>query len=221
MFIDITIAVILIICIFLGDRRGFMRSLLGTFGWLISFCTAYFLRDPVGAYITERTSMHDDITVKITEFIKARLESAAAGDTAADGGTVSDTVASIVRKSADSAIQATAEKAAGPVADAVFALLVLVLTVVVIRIVIYVAEHFVLLFVDESKSLSSLDSVLGMVFSLIKGILLCLTLLTIVFIAAVLGNIEPLLDQISSSLVCTLLADTSIIPDVFTNFNVE
>ena len=188
MIIDVSIALILIICIFIGDKKGFFRSFMSTFGWIVSFAGSYFLRDYATTIVNERTTMYNDIFIKATEFIKARMEHA---------------------------VQAAAEKAAAPVTDAIFALLIMVIVVVVIRLCTYLVERIIGFFIDESKTLSSLDSVMGMLFSLIKGCLLSFFLLVIVYMAGIMGDIPQVLDQISSSMVCVFLIDSGIIPNVF------
>lgn len=215
MIIDVSIALILIVSIFIGDKKGFFRSFMSTFGWLVSFGGSYFLRDYATTYINERTTMYNDILVKVTEFIKARLEQAATGEDIAGYGSISGSVASLIKNSANTAVQAAAEKAAEPVADAIFALLVMIIVVVVIRLATYLVERIISFFIDESKTLSSLDSVMGMLFSLIKGCLFSFFLLAIVFMAGVIGDIPQVLDQISSSMVCVFLINHDIIPNIF------
>ena len=215
MIIDVSIALILIICIFIGDRKGFFRSFMSTFGWIVSFAGSYFLRDYAITIVNERTTMYNEIFIKVTEFIKARMEHAATGDDIAGYGSISGSVASIIKNSANSAVQAAAEKAAAPITDAIFALLIMVIVVVVIRLCTYLIERIIGFFIDESKTLSSLDSVMGMLFSLIKGCLLSFFLLVIVYMAGIMGDIPQVLDQISSSMVCVFLIDSGIIPNVF------
>lgn len=218
MIIDVSIALILIVCIFIGDKKGFFRSFMSTFGWIVSFAGSYFLRDYATTIVNERTTMYNDIFIKVTEFIKARMEHAATGEDIEDiagYGSISGSVASIIKNSANTAVQAAAEKAAAPVTDAIFALLIMVIVVVVIRLCTYLVERIIGFFIDESKTLSSLDSVMGMLFSLIKGCLLSFFLLVIVYVAGVIGDIPQVLDQISSSMVCVFLINSGIIPNVF------
>ena len=218
MIIDVSIALILIVCIFIGDKKGFFRSFMSTFGWIVSFAGSYFLRDYATTIVNERTTMYNDIFIKVTEFIKARMEHAATCEDIEDiagYGSISGSVASIIKNSANTAVQAAAEKAAAPVTDAIFALLIMVIVVVVIRLCTYLVERIIGFFIDESKTLSSLDSVMGMLFSLIKGCLLSFFLLVIVYVAGVIGDIPQVLDQISSSMVCVFLINSGIIPNVF------
>ncbi len=215
MIIDVSIALILIICIFIGDKKGFFRSFMSTFGWIVSFAGSYFLRDYATTYINERTTMYNDILVKVTEYIKARLEHAATGDDIAGYGGISGSVASVIKNSANTAVQAAAEKAAEPIADAIFALLTMIIVIVLIRLCTYLVERIISFFIDESKTLSSLDSVMGMLFSLIKGCFISFFLLAIVYMVGVIGDIQQILDQVSSSMVCVFLINSDIIPNVF------
>lgn len=215
MIIDVSIALILIICIFIGDKKGFFRSFMSTFGWIVSFAGSYFIRDYATAFINERTTMHDDILVKVTEYIKARLEQGYAGDDIAGYGSISGSVASIIKNSTNTALQASAEKAAEPIADAIYALLIMIIVVILIRLCTYLIERIICFFIDESKTLSALDSVMGMLFSLIKGCFISFFLLIIVYMVGVIGDIPQILDQVSSSMVCVFLINSDIIPNVF------
>jgi hypothetical protein len=215
MIIDIAIAVILILCVFIGDRKGFLKSFISTFGWVISMGIAYLLRSPFSEYLDEHTSMRDDITVKITEYIKARIQMAATGTTAEQGG-----VASLLRTAADKAIQTSAAKAAEPIADVIFSLLAFVLLIIVIKIIIYIIERIVNIFIQSSNPVNSLNSILGMIFALLQGCILSSVVLIVLFIIAVIGDFEGLLDQLGSSFVCQTLLNMGILPDVFTDFSV-
>ncbi len=215
MVIDVSIAIILIVCIFIGEKKGFFRSFMSTFGWIVSFAGSYLLRDYATAYINERTTMYDDILVKVTEYIRARIESSAAGSDFAGYGSLSGSVASTIKNSANVAVQAAAEKAAEPIADAIFALLTMIIVVVLIRLCTYLVERIIGFFLNESKTLTALDSVMGMLFSIIKGCLFSFFLLVIVYMVGVIGDIPQILDQVSSSMVCVFLIDSGIIPNVF------
>lgn len=220
MIIDITIAVILIICIFIGDRKGFLISFISTLGWIISFIASRIFQAPFAAYIDSCTNMKSDITVKVAEYIKTRIQlNAADASAAADNPILSDQVASIIKNSAGRAANLAAQEAAGPIAEAIFTILTFVLLMILVRIAFWLIERIIGFFLKESKALSSLDSILGMLMALIKGCILSFVLLVLVFVVAVIGDIPELLDQISSSFVCTTLINADIIPNVFVNFN--
>ena len=217
MLIDIIVAIFLIICIFIGEKKGFLSSFISSFGWIISLGAAYLLRDPFTAYLEEHTNMHEDITVKITEYVRYRMQLQITGT--ADGTTAQGGVASTLRTAADNAIQSAAAEAATPVADAVFSLISLLLLMLLIKAVVFFLERIFLHFTSKGGAVGSLNSILGMVFSLIKGCITAYVLLLLIFSIAVIGNVTPLVDQLDSSFICTSMTQMNIVPDVFTNFN--
>lgn len=219
MIIDVTIAAILIICIFIGDRKGFFLSFISTFGWIVSVIASRILQTPFIEYIDAHTNMREDITVKVAEYIKTRIMLSASDNTSINSSSLSDSVAAIIKNSANSAVNKAAEEAAGPIADAIFTILAFVLLMIVIRLAFWLIERIIGFFISESKTLSSLNSILGMIMAFIKGCILSFVLLALVFVVAVVGDIPVLLDQISSSLVCTTLINADVIPNVFANFN--
>lgn len=215
MIIDICIALFLVICVFIGDRRGFLLSFVNTFGWLFSMGTAYLFRGPFAVYLETRTTMHEDITLKVTEFIRFRMQMTAAD--AASGGDA----ASVIQNASANVLQAAAGKAAGPIGDAVFSILAFILLILGIRIVMYVIEWILKIFIGGDSPIGSLDSILGMLFALVKGCIVAYMILMAMFISSVIGNIDPLLEQVESSFVFTTMNDVGLVPDVFSEYSID
>ena len=70
MYIDFIIALIIIVCIIVGDKRGFAKTFIGTFGWIFSAGGAWLLRDPFIDILDKNTSIRSELSVKIIEIIK-------------------------------------------------------------------------------------------------------------------------------------------------------
>ena len=215
MYIDIAVAVILILCIFTGDRKGFLRSFISTFGWMISVTAAWLFRTPVTEYLDANTSVRSDIQVKITEYIAYRIRMSTSG---ADSGEIQGGIASALRSAADNALQAAAAKSAEPITDAIMGILVILMILLAVRVVMFIIERFIGIFLQKGKPLGSIDSILGMIFALMKGCIISGILILLIYLVAVVGNINALLDQIGTSYLCQMMLNAELVPNIFANF---
>jgi|GEM_PF-4654871 len=219
MIIDICIALFLVICIFIGDKRGFVLSFVNTFGWLFSLGSSFLFRDRFAEYLETHTSMHSDITMKVTEFIRFRMQHAASE--AAAGSDAASSAASALQNASAGVLQLAAEKAASPIADAVFSIIAFLFLMLAIRVVMYIIEAVIKIFIGGDTPIGSMDSILGMFFSLIKGVIIAYVILMGMFVTSVIGNIDPLLEQVESSFVFTTMNNAGLVPDVFSEFSIE
>lgn len=218
MFIDFFIAALLIICIIVGERRGFVMSFLGTFGWLFSVGGAYLYKDRFTAMVDEKTGIRDDLTVKIAEYIKENLILSSPDSGAEAGENISDAMSNALKYAADKAFQATADQISSAFVNAFFPIFTFFLLILIIKIGMYVIQTILAIFLDKDSPLSSVNSILGIIFSLIKGIILSLVIVLGIYIIAVMLNISVLLEQIDNSIVCEFLMKLNVLafaPELF------
>ena len=215
MFIDITVAVILILFIFIGDRKGFLRTFISTFGWGITLAGSYFLKEPLESYLSAHTGIKNFITTRVTDYITFRMNMAANDGVSADrqGG-----IASTLRNAADTIAQNTAEQTAQPIADAIFGILTLLLLFIGLRISMYTLESIGTYFCSKDRPLRSVNSIFGMIFSMIKGSILSYVLILLLFLISVIISNEFLLDQLGTSFLCQLILKTGLVPNIFATF---
>ena len=107
---DVAIAAILLLCLIIGGRRGFIRSLLSVVILVVSLVggsiAANVLADPVTEWVTPRVEryMLDRLTNGRSE---EAVSAAAASDSAALGQIVDfDAITGIAKKAMDSAVEA-------------------------------------------------------------------------------------------------------------------
>lgn len=107
---DVAIAAILLLCLIIGGRRGFIRSLLSVVILVVSLVggsiAANVLADPVTEWVTPRVEryMLDRLTNGRSE---EAVSAAAASDSAALGQIVDfDAITGIAKKAKDSAVEA-------------------------------------------------------------------------------------------------------------------
>ena len=220
MYLDIAVAIFLIFCIFRGDKRGFVLAFTSTFGWVISLVGGYFLKPEILAWIDENTTLRNDFTVKITEYFVSVMKGNA------QGGGLSETAASLpesviraLSSAAEKAYQATAVKIAEPVADMIISLLAFFAAVFAIKFVMYLIERIIRRLSDKDGAVSSINSMLGMLFNLIRGCIVSYIIILFMIMISLLGNFQPVLELLQDSFLVTVLLDSGLMPfsaDIFT-----
>ncbi len=211
MWIDIAIAIVLIICIFRGEKRGLLLSLINTFGWIITLAAAYILRPSLVSYMDEHTEVRQDITNKVADYIKNRLSEQAAG--VSTGDIIPGSIASRLASAADYAIESAATEAAGPVVDMFIAFAAFWLLIIGIKIIVCIIERILRAIVGGSKTLGAIDSIGGMLFGLLRGCIIgYIIIILLCLISVLLLNTQALSGQIQDSMTINFLSDRGLIP---------
>ena len=219
MWLDIGVALFLIICIFRGDKRGFVLAFTSTFGWIVSLVGGYFLKPRLLLWLDQNTSMRNDLTVKVTEYFVSVIKTNAESGGTVAGTELPQTVINALSSSAEKVYKATAIKVAEPVADMIMSLLAFFIVVFGIKIIMYLIERIVRMFSEKDGAVSSINSILGMVFNLIRGCIVSYILILLLMMISLLGNIQPALNLLQDSFLVTTLLDFGLLPfssDIFT-----
>ncbi len=213
MWIDIIIAVFLIFCIFRGDKRGFVLSFTSTFGWIISLIGGYYFKPAVISWLDTNTTVRHDMTIKITEYFVSILKKDAESQGAtSDLSLLPDSVTSALSSAAQKAYEAAAAKVASPVVDLIISLIAFLIIVVCIKIVMYLIERIVRVYTDKDGAIGNINSIAGMLFNLIRGCIVSYLVVLFLLMISLIGNITPLLEVLTDSLIVTVLSDIGLIP---------
>lgn len=209
MYIDFTIALILIICIIIGDKRGFVKTFIGTFGWLFSAGGAWILRDRFISILDDRTSIRSEMSEKVIEIIKLQLMKKAAD--IPQNEELPGSIASALTRAANRAVTDQAENAASPIVDALIGVLAFILIFLVFKFILFFIQHILLKF-TSSGPLSALDSTGGILCGLIKGSILGYILVLAVIFTALLGSFPFITEQATSSVLIGFLNNFGLTP---------
>lgn len=214
MWLDIAVAIFLIFCIFRGDKRGFVLAFTSTFGWIISLAGGYFLKPKLILWFDTNTSARQDLTVKITEYFVSLMKAEASGAGTAEGGAsiLPESVTNALNSAAEKAYSAAAVKIAEPVADIILSLLAFFIIVFGIKIIMYLIERIVRRLSDKDGAVSSINSMMGMVFNLIRGCIVSYIIILLIMMISIIGNIQPALQLLQDSFLVTVLADSGLLP---------
>ena len=162
MIFDITVVAILVICMVLGFRRGFIYSFVNTLGWIGSILGAFIGCRLLAGQLAESTDLDDTIYMKIYENISGSFESVTTG---------ADTLPLILNETVDTAAASAAEALAQRLTDMTLMILSFLIIFVVIKLICYLITT-ALSKRHNDGFIGFFDGVLGFIAGSIKGILI-------------------------------------------------
>lgn len=181
MIIDISFAVIVLISMLAGYRRGFAGTFIKTFGWIISAAGAWFSQPYVSKFLTENTGFYDEIKERILTILISETDSALP-----DVFTVF--------------FENAAEETADRLAQISFTVLVFIAVLLVIRIVLNIIAGFFSR--DRDSVIGFINATAGMFIGIIRGVLISVILSLLMIPSLTLlpeSSSQVLADQISGS----------------------
>ena len=204
MIIDLILITIVVICLVLGFRKGFLYTIVHSLGWLIALAGAFFLSEPVSGLIKEHTGIYD----RIYRLMLSNFTGPA--DTAS---TYYESLPDVIGNKANEVTGNITESLATTFADAILAILSFVLIFLVIKFILW------LLLRGFSKrhrdGLSGcLDGMFGLVAGAVKGAILVLLFLALLmpFINFVSpDSADAVMKTLSESYIAGFLYDHNVI----------
>lgn len=216
-YIDIGIIVILFIFLIVGYKKGFIETILGLVGGLVSLVVAILLANQVSEMLYPLFGMGQALEGQMEGFLinilnaqeETNIYRIAIGDPENIAQLVNDAIAKLglpesitasISASIASAIASVFEGSAvvekslieilSPIlAQAILTLISVIATFIVIRIIVAIIEAIAKVILRTSKSLRGLNGLLGAVAGTLKGALLIVIIFTIA--TFVLGGVEP------------------------------
>lgn len=220
-YLDIGILAVLFIFMIIGFKKGFIDTILGLVGGIVSLVAAIFLAGKVADMITPLFGMGDAIHNSVYDFLfkllnptndPANVYTTAIGSQESIGNLVYEAIAklglpdsftstistsisgAISNAIANSEVAVITEKSLveilSPVVTRVIMLIIAaILTFIVIRIVIAIIEAVAKAILRTSRSLRSLNGLLGGIFGIVKGALIVVIIFTLGFF--LLSGVDP------------------------------
>jgi uncharacterized membrane protein required for colicin V production len=176
MWMDIALAIIFVLSLVDGLRRGFIKTALDTFGWLIALVLAFVWYRSVAYFIKTNTGLYDSLLDKITIKLGASTQSS-----------MDDLIHGLPAVIGD-VIQNTADKLSANLSETVamtlFNILCFVAVIFAIRIVLVLFAGIITKS-NKDNVLGGLDRLAGLFAGALKGIIVIYFFLAIM--TAVIG----------------------------------
>lgn len=256
-YVDIGVFAILFIFFIIGIKKGFIDTILGLVGGLVSLVVAVLLASQVADLIYQPFGIGDSILGSVTGFLNNLLSFDATGSNAfiEPIGTeqnilllVTDAIAKLglpesfttsISGSISTAItNAIAGSEAAVIAEkslveilspiltrAIMLIIAVIITFIVIRIIVAIIESITKAILRTSRSLRSLNGLLGAIAGLAQGLLVVIIVFTIGFF--VLSGTEPntgntdtkseVATSLENSKVAKIIYDANPVPKLITD----
>lgn len=225
MIIDIIIAAFLVLYLFVGLKKGFMKMVISLLGAIVTMIAVIFLAEPFARFLSSFIPFDSWITAPIQgwveglgDFTTITVPSTAEEMTAilTDQMGIPGFISSIIGPWLFGAIPSSAAgiTAAGAVASSISWIIVLaisgLLLFILIRIAVFLLQK---LFkkLTQIKFIGAVDRVFGMVLGVAKGYLIVLIALTLITAMSALSFMQPVNNQISESTITKWLYEHNFI----------
>jgi len=196
MWIDGIIAIILLVTIVQGFRRGFVQTFVHALGWLLAVVLGFVWYPQMVDFLKNKTAFYTAVHDKISDRITANAETAV--ETAMKG--IPDVIRDFLQKAVDTATDALAGTMADSLSNLIFNIIGFLLVAFLIKILLL----FITVVFSKEKSfgiIGGVDGFFGLLAGAAKGILMVYILLALMV---------PIISITGSSLLVNLLGDSHI-----------
>ena len=199
MYLDFAAAFILILCIIKGEKRGFLLSFVSAFGWLFSLFFTFLYSPVLAEYISENTGVKSLLSDFAMKHVKALLPETA-GASGAASADLPSSLSSAISNSANAHLEQLARPVADRLAETMISILSFFILIFAVKFVIHFIEKLIKR-LHRARVIGTVDSIFGMLFSIIKGGVLIYLLMIVLILASALVSCEPLTKTLQSSVV--------------------
>lgn len=204
MYIDFAAAAILIICILVGEKRGFLKSFLSAFGWIFSLVVTLLYSPRLADYLTEHTELKTSFSNLMIKHFKSLMTDAASSSGSSQD--IPDLVAHYIASNADSVLERTVRPLADNLADTFISIIAFFVMIFVVKFVIHFVERLLTSF-RKNDTVGTVDGIFGMLFGIVKGSILVYLLICLLLLVAVFTSSAQLTEVIQDS-VCINALDS-------------
>lgn len=168
MVLDIIVAIIILGAMILGFRTGFVYTFLHMAGWVLSLVLAFVWSPWLKNIVIARTGVDDVLRLTLVQ----RLSNAAGSEQ------LTNFLPDLLQNAVANILGQTAQSAATSITDLLLSIICFLLTVFAAKLIFWILIGF-LSKRHNDGAVGFLDSLLGLIFGLAKGIILVFLLLAI------------------------------------------
>ena len=203
--IDIVIAAILIISVFIGYKQGLVKVIFNICALLVAIIATFILYRPVSNFVIEKTELDDKIRNTIIEKY---------GNTEIQSEENNEGILKLITQKLQEATIETTEKAVEVVAEEVSIKAVQIITGIGLFVVIRIGL-IILKFLTEGLAelplVKQLNGVGGIIYGLLRAIVIIYLLLYILFFVASMNNNGKIQKSINESYITKYIYDNNLL----------
>ena len=208
--VDLIIVGILVLCIFLGYKRGLTGSLLKIVTFLFALIIAFILFKPVSNFIINNTKLDENLESSI----KSMFLEVEENDTSSNMPTaMTDYINKVIEDAADDAKTAVVETAARDVAISIINLGVVIVVYIIARIILIFVKGIASL-ITKLPVIKQFDKLGGIIFGLLKALVIIYVILAIIsFVSPVITD-SGVIDAINQSFIGKGMYNNNILLEI-------
>lgn len=208
--VDLIIVGILVLCIFLGYKRGLTGSLLKIVTFLLALIIAFILFKPVSNFIINNTKLDENLESSI----KSMFLEVEENDTSSNMPTaMTDYINKVIEDAADDAKTAVVETAARDVAISIINLGVVIVVYIIARIILIFVKGIASL-ITKLPVIKQFDKLGGIIFGLLKALVIIYVILAIIsFVSPVITD-SGVIDAINQSFIGKGMYNNNILLEI-------
>ena len=208
--VDLIIVGILVLCVFLGYKRGLTGSLLKIVTFLLALIIAFILFRPVSNFIINNTKLDENLESSI----KSMFLEVEDNDTSSNMPTaMTDYINKVIEDAADDAKTAVVETAARDVAISIINLGVVIVVYIIARIILIFVKGIASL-ITKLPVIKQFDKLGGIIFGLLKALVIIYVILAIIsFVSPVITD-SGVIDAINQSFIGKGMYNNNILLEI-------
>lgn len=208
--VDLIIVGILVLCIFLGYKRGLTGSLLKIVTFILALIIAFILFKPVSNFIINNTELDENLESSI----KSMFLEVEENDTNSNMPTaMTDYINKVIEGAADDAKTAVVETAARDVAISIINLGVVIVVYIIARIILIFVKGIASL-ITKLPVIKQFDKLGGIIFGLLKALVIIYVILAIISFVSTVITDSGVIDAINQSFIGKGMYNNNILLEI-------
>ena len=210
--IDIVIVTILLLCIFLGYKRGLANSILNIVSFILAIVIAVILYKPVTDWIVQNTQIDESLENAIVESLSGKVN---------EEGTISEeetdlpkdminyingTIQEVVTETKDTAVVAASHQISITIIQAGVAILVFILAKIILIVVKILTK-----FVTNIPIIKQVNEIGGLLYGILQGMILIWILLALISLISPMIQEGALLQEIQKAAIGNFFYENNLL----------
>ena len=208
--VDLIIVGILVLCIFLGYKRGLTGSLLKIVTFILALIIAFILFKPVSNFIINNTELDENLESSIKSMF---LEVEENGTDSNMPTAITDYINKVIEGAANDAKTAVVETAARDVAISIINLGVVIVVYIIARIILIFVKGIASL-ITKLPVIKQFDKLGGIIFGLLKALVIIYVILAIISFVSTVITDSGVIDAINQSFIGKGMYNNNILLEI-------
>lgn len=206
--IDIVVIAILVLNIIIGYKKGLINVVFNILAFFIAIIITFILYKPVSNFIINNTEIDDKIKQTIIE--NSKKEDNSDNEKTESSNIIQKYVENSIKNAEEDAKEKTIELVANTISIRGVEILTGILLFIVTRLILIVLG-FITKFVANLPLIKQFNEIGGVLYGLLKGLLIIYIILTIMFFVVSINQKGIISETIENSYITKILYDNNII----------